>query len=53
MGTIFENMSDIDAETVDELNERLLEQLREKKGDEWMKAHAELIEAQMDMVGML
>jgi len=47
------NMSDADAETVDELNERLLEQLREKKGDEWVDKHAELIEAQMDMVGML
>jgi len=47
------NMSDADAESIDELNERLLEQLREKKGDEWVEEHAELIEAQMDMVGML
>ena len=46
-------MSDTDSESIDEFNERLLEQLREQKGDEWMEEHAELIEAQMDMVGML
>jgi hypothetical protein len=46
-------MSDTDSETIDELNERLLEQLRERKGDEWMEENEEWIEAQMDMVGML
>jgi len=51
------NMSDRvsidDAGSIDELNERLLEQLRERKGDEWMEENEEWIEAQMDMVGML
>jgi hypothetical protein len=47
------NMSDTDTETIDELNQRLLDDLREKKGEEWVEQHAELIEAQMDMVGML
>jgi len=47
------NMSDTDTETIDELNQRLLDDLREKKGEEWVEQHAELIKAQMDMVGML